>query len=69
MVKWYEILDTAWELSADLFEQPRRRGRPRADDAQWRALDNLLRRSIARHAQRFDPLVNGLISVIKERSI
>lgn len=30
MVKRYEIPDIAWELVADLFEQPRRRGRPRA---------------------------------------
>jgi len=32
MVKRYEIPDAAWELVADLFEQPRRNGRPRADD-------------------------------------
>ncbi|CAK9888268.1 IS5 family transposase [Pseudomonas wadenswilerensis] len=32
MVKRYEIPDAAWELVADLFEQPRRSGRPRADD-------------------------------------
>ncbi|MDF9893034.1 UNVERIFIED_ORG: hypothetical protein OKW25_002181 [Pseudomonas vranovensis] len=32
MVKWYEIPDAAWELVAELFEQPRRNGRPRADD-------------------------------------
>lgn len=32
MVKRYEIPDAAWELVADLFGQPRRSGRPRADD-------------------------------------
>lgn len=32
MVKRYEIPDAAWELVADLFEQRRRSGRPRADD-------------------------------------
>jgi transposase len=32
MVKRYEIPDAAWELVADLFEQPRRNSRPRADD-------------------------------------
>ena len=32
MVKLYEIPDAAWELVADLFELPRRSGRPRADD-------------------------------------
>ncbi|MNH31124.1 hypothetical protein D3C79_914590 [compost metagenome] len=32
MVKRYEIPDAAWELVADLFDQPRRSGRPRADD-------------------------------------
>ncbi|MNJ11277.1 hypothetical protein D3C77_54470 [compost metagenome] len=32
MVKRYEIPDASWELVADLFEQPRRSGRPRADD-------------------------------------
>ena len=32
MVKRYEIPDASWELVADLFEQPRHSGRPRADD-------------------------------------
>lgn len=32
MVKRYEIPDAAWELVADIFEQPRRNGRPRAYD-------------------------------------
>lgn len=32
MVKRYEIPDASWKLVADLFEQPRRSGRPRADN-------------------------------------
>jgi transposase len=32
MGKRYEIPDASWELVADFFEQPRRSGRPRADD-------------------------------------
>lgn len=63
MVKGYEIPDAAWELVANLFEQPRRSGRPRVDDRQWRALGALLRRRTARHARALRALVNGLPTV------
>ena len=32
MARRYEIPDSSWDLIADLFEQKRRSGRPRADD-------------------------------------
>lgn len=42
----YEISDADWELIADLFNTPRRTGRPRAD-AQRCVLGALLRRYVA----------------------
>jgi transposase len=32
MAKRYELPDAAWDLVADIFSEPRRNGRPRADD-------------------------------------
>ena len=32
MAKRYELPDAAWNLVADIFSEPRRNGRPRADD-------------------------------------
>ncbi|MEE4621649.1 transposase, partial [Pseudomonas alliivorans] len=32
MAKRYELPDAAWDLVADIFSEPRRKGRPRADD-------------------------------------
>ena len=32
MAKRYELPDAAWDLVADIFNEPRRNGRPRADD-------------------------------------
>lgn len=32
MAKRYELPDAAWDLVADIFHEPRRSGRPRADD-------------------------------------
>ncbi len=32
MAKRYELPDAAWDLVADIFYEPRRSGRPRADD-------------------------------------
>lgn len=32
MAKRYELPDAAWDLIADIFSEPRRNGRPRADD-------------------------------------
>ena len=32
MAKRYEIPDAAWDLVADIFDEPHRSGRPRADD-------------------------------------
>ena len=32
MAKRYELPDAAWDLVADIFDEPRRSGRPRTDD-------------------------------------
>ncbi|SQH34537.1 transposase IS5 [Pseudomonas mucidolens] len=32
MAKRYELPDAAWDLGADIFSEPLRNGRPRADD-------------------------------------
>ena len=74
MAKRYKLPDAAWDLVADIFYEPRRSGRPRADDrmmlngvlwvlcsgAAWRDMPSALA-----HGRRF--ISASVIGAIAER--
>ena len=63
MAKRYELPDAAWDLVADIFDEPRRSGRPRTDDrlmlngVLWVLCSGAAWRDMP---ERFGPVVDGL---------